>query len=100
MERARSAAHIAGGAPVDSPALLNSANRSFWRGVFSESDGAPSFSRVATAVVVAFAVGWTTALVRLNHALPDFAGLSCFIGTLYGVNKISGAIGRDRGQGS
>lgn len=68
----------------------------FWRGVFCEADGVPSFSRVATAVVVAFAVGWTTALVRLNHALPDFAGLSCFIGTLYGVNKISNAFGRDK----
>ena len=74
--------------------------RPFWRGVFSESDGTPSFSRLATAVVVAFAVGWTTALVKQNHALPDFAGLSCFIGTLYGVNKISGAFGRDRNPGS
>lgn len=69
----------------------------FWRGVFSESDGTPSFSRIATGVVVAFAVGWVTELVRHTHALPDFAGLSCFIGTLYGVNKISNAFGRDRG---
>lgn len=69
----------------------------FWRGVFSEADGTPSFSRIATGVVVAFAVGWVTELVRFSHALPDFAGLSCFIGTLYGVNKISNAFGRDRG---
>lgn len=69
----------------------------FWRGVFSEADGTPSFSRIATAVFVAFAVGWITSLVRQNHSLPDFAGLSCFVGTLYGVNKISNAIGRDRG---
>jgi hypothetical protein len=74
----------------------SAARGGFWRGVFCEADGVPSFSRVATAVVVAFAVGWTTALVRLNHALPDFAGLSCFIGTLYGVNKISNAFGRDK----
>ncbi|HET9402518.1 MAG TPA: hypothetical protein VFO34_16355, partial [Candidatus Acidoferrales bacterium] len=60
----------------------------------------PSFSRLATAVVVAFAVGWTTALVKQNHSLPDFAGLSCFIGTLYGVNKISSAFGRDRNSGA
>ena len=85
---------------MDPSVQVNSADRRFWRGVFSESDGTPSFARIATAVVVAFAVGWTTSLVRLNHALPDFAGLSCFIGTLYGVNKISGAIGRDRGQSS
>lgn len=78
----------------------SASGRRFWRGVFSESDGTPSFSRLATAVVVAFAVGWTTALVKQNHALPDFAGLSCFIGTLYGVNKISGAFGRDRNAGA
>ena len=68
----------------------------FWRGVFSEADGSPSFSRVATAVAVAFAVGWTTALVRQNHALPDFGGMTCFVGTLYGVNKLASAFGRDR----
>lgn len=69
----------------------------FWRGVFSETDGTPSFSRIATAVFVAFSVGWITALVERTHSLPDFAGLSCFVGTLYGVNKISNAFGRDRG---
>jgi len=69
----------------------------FWRGVFSEADGTPSFSRIATAVFVAFAVGWIASLVKQNHSLPDFAGLSCFVGTLYGVNKLSNAIGRDRG---
>jgi ABC-type uncharacterized transport system permease subunit len=71
--------------------------QSFWRGVFSESDGTPSFSRVATAVIVAFAVGWVTALVRLNHQLPDFGGLVLLIGALYGVNKVAGAMGtKDR----
>jgi hypothetical protein len=64
----------------------------FWRGVFSESDGTPSFSRVATAVIVAFAMGWVTALVRMNHQLPDFGGLVPLIGTLYGVNKVAGAV--------
>jgi len=65
----------------------------FWRSVFSEPDGTPSFSRVATAVIVGFSMGWVTALVRLNHQLPDFGGLVLLIGTLYGVNKFSGAIG-------
>jgi len=65
---------------------------SFWRGVFSESDGTPSFSRVSTAVIVAFAMGWVTALVRINHQLPDFGGLVLLIGTLYGVNKAAGAV--------
>jgi len=63
----------------------------FWRSVFSEPDGTPSFSRVATAVIVGFSVGWVTTLVRLNHQLPDFGGLVLLIGALYGVNKVSGA---------
>ena len=65
----------------------------FWRGVFSEADGTPSFSRVATAVIVAFAVGWVTALVRTNHQLPDFGGLVLLIGALYGVNRAAWAMG-------
>ena len=64
----------------------------FWRSVFSEPDGTPSFSRVATAVIVAFAMGWVTTLVRLNHQLPDFGGLVLLIGALYGVNKVSAAV--------
>jgi|ERR1700683_941323 len=82
-------------AALGAPEGRNAAAK-FWRGVFSEADGSPSFSRVATAVAVAFAVGWTTALVRQNHALPDFGGMTCFVGTLYGVNKLASAFGRDR----
>jgi hypothetical protein len=67
-------------------------SKPFWRGVFSEPDGTPSFSRVATSVIVAFAVGWVTALVRMNHQLPDFGGLVLLIGALYGVNKVAGAV--------
>jgi hypothetical protein len=71
----------------------------FWRGVFSEMDGTPSFSRVATAVIVAFAMGWVTALVRANHQLPDFGGLVLLIGALYGVNRFSSAVaGRATGD--
>jgi hypothetical protein len=73
-------------------------DKPFWRGVFSEPDGAPSFSRVATAVIVAFAVGWVTALVRMNHQLPDFGGLALLIGTLYGVNKVAGAVAAKSGS--
>jgi ABC-type uncharacterized transport system permease subunit len=74
----------------------------FWRGVFSEPDGTPSFSRVATAMIVGFAMGWVTALVRMNHQLPDFGGLVLLIGALYGVNRVStvlaGRSGSDRTQ--
>jgi hypothetical protein len=70
----------------------------FWRSVFSEPDGTPSFSRVATAVIVGFSMGWVTALVRLNHQLPDFGGLVLLIGALYGVNKVSAAVSARNGN--
>ena len=60
----------------------------FWKWVFSEESGTPSFSRVFTGLIVSFACGWVTELVLHNHALPDFAGLALFIGTLYGVNRV------------
>jgi hypothetical protein len=64
----------------------------FWKGVFSEVDGTPSFSRVSTGLIVSFACGWVTAIVRHNHALPDLAGLALFVGTLYGANVIKNAV--------
>ena len=66
--------------------------KEFWIGVFSEPGGGPSFSRVATGVLVAFAAGWVTSVVLHNHALPDFGGLAIFIGTLYGVNRVPGVL--------
>lgn len=68
--------------------------KGFWRGVFSEPDGTPSFSRVATAVVVAFACGWVTALVHHNHMLPALIELGGFIGVLYGANQIRAGWGK------
>lgn len=60
----------------------------WWSAVFSEGpDGHPSFSRVATAVLVSFSMGWVTHIVWETHALPDFAGLALLIGTLYGLNQ-------------
>lgn len=62
----------------------------FWRGVFSDADGTPSFSRVASGFALCFACGWITAVVLKHYALPDFAGISMFVGTLYGINKVGG----------
>jgi hypothetical protein len=59
--------------------------KEFIMGVFSDS-GQPSFSRVATGLIVAFSCGWVTHIVWHSHTLPDFAGLALFIGTLYGAN--------------
>lgn len=64
----------------------------FWRGVFSESDGTPSFSRVATSVIVGFACFWITYLVVKNHGFPEFMGVGGFVTVLYGTNKLSGAL--------
>jgi hypothetical protein len=64
----------------------------FWKWVFSEADGTPSFSRVATGLTLCFALGWVTAIVMKHYALPDFAGLAMFVGTLYGLNRLGAAI--------
>lgn len=59
----------------------------FLERVFSDN-GEPSSTRVLTGMVVAASIGWVSAVVRYTHALPDFAGLSMFIGTLYGLNVV------------
>lgn len=68
----------------------------FWRGVFSDS-GQPSFSRVATGFIVAFSAGWVTHIVWRSHTLPDMSGLCLFIGTLYGLNRVTTAFGKTNG---
>jgi len=79
--------------------------------LFSD-DGAVSFSRVATAVITAFVLGWDTSYVieawkihKLGvdiRLLPDaavFAAQAGFISALYVGNKVSGAIaGSDSGN--
>jgi hypothetical protein len=65
-------------------------DKPFLRGIFCEEDGSPSFSRLATGFMLAFELGWVTDIVIRTHALPDFAGLALFIGTLYGTNRLAG----------
>jgi hypothetical protein len=57
----------------------------FWVGVFSD-EGTPSFSRIATGLIVLACIVWDTYLVFTNHALPDFSGQALLIGTPYGLN--------------
>jgi hypothetical protein len=64
---------------------------SFLREVFSDQ-GVGSFSNVATAVILAFSIYWVTYLVLKDGKLPDMSGLALFIGTLYGVKKVAGAV--------
>jgi hypothetical protein len=62
----------------------------FWTGVFSEPDGTPSFSRVATAVLIAITSGLLIYVVLKTSAFPEMsvlAGLAAFITTLYATNK-------------
>ncbi len=66
---------------------------SFLRGALSESDGSPSFSRLASGALVLSSIGWVTSIVVRTHTLPsDLGGLSLFIGALYGINKVSTAV--------
>jgi hypothetical protein len=69
----------------------------FWKGVFSEADGTPSFTRVASGMLLAFACGWVSCLVYRNNALPDLGGLALLIGTPYGLNKLSQAAAQKLG---
>lgn len=64
--------------------------REFFMKVFCEGDQ-PSFSRVFSGFIICFSLGWVTAIVRHGHALPDFAGLSLFIGTVYGIKQLANA---------
>lgn len=70
----------------DDPCSRPAASGNFWRQVFSES-GEGSSSRVFTGFLIMAAVAWVTMLVYWNHALPDLAGLTLFIGSIYGINK-------------
>ena len=70
---------------MDNPSV----KRPFWAWVFCETDGTPSFARVGTAVLAAFACGWVTAIVRWTHALPEFGGVAMFVSLLYGSNKFA-----------
>lgn len=63
--------------------------RPFWTWVFCEPDGTPSFARVGTAVLIGFACGWVTCLVKITHAMPPLGELTLFVGALYGANKFT-----------
>ncbi len=66
----------------------------FWRGVFSEPEGTPSVTRVLTALITSFALGWVTAIVvthlhrKYEPVFPDFAGLVMLVAALYSANRI------------
>jgi len=61
----------------------------FISGVFSDA-GNPSFSRVATAVLLLACIWWDTYLIYKNKAIPDFGGQIAFVSLIYGMN-VAGA---------
>ena len=77
----------------------------FWRGAFSEPDGTPSVTRVLTAVITAFALGWVTAIItthlfrKYEPVLPDFAGLVAFVSSLYAANRVGNWLQSRNGGG-
>lgn len=62
---------------------------SFWKGVFSDGDQ-PSFSRVASALLLVFALGWVTSVICHTHKLPDASellALGGFMTIFYVANR-------------
>ncbi len=71
---------------------MNRRHPNFTHRLFLEDDGKPSFSRVCTAIILAFLLGWDTYAVVLHRSIPDLTTQAIFLGVLYGTNKISTAI--------
>jgi len=65
----------------------------FLKLLFAAEPGA-SFSRVATFIALLFSCSWVTHLVWYNHQLPDFSGLTLFVGSLYGMGKAADVFSR------
>jgi hypothetical protein len=72
----------------------------FWRGVFSDGTGSPSFSRVASAVTLLMSFSWVTWEVHEGTALEQVAVLlreitpflASTLALLYGVDKIGATV--------
>jgi len=60
---------------------------SFIGRAFSEPDGCPSFSRLATAIIVLTLLSWDTYLVLTKGAVPSLSDQALFAGVLYASNK-------------
>lgn len=69
---------------------LPDGGQKFIEGVFSDG-GSPSFSRVATGVLLCACIWWDTYFLYRNGTMPDFTGQVFFLGTIYGVNVAGSA---------
>jgi hypothetical protein len=60
------------------------------RRMLSEGNGAPSFARTATFIMLIGSVFWVTFIVVKTHALPSrLLDLTTLFASLYGINKFS-----------
>lgn len=72
---------------------------SFWRSVFSESDGTGSSSRVISAFLAVMTAVWISYVVFHEHHLPDAVtagGLAALSTSHYVANKFAGAFGKQQ----
>ena len=67
--------------------------KKFIEGVFSDG-GNPSFSRVATAVLLTACLWWDTYFLYKMKALPDFGGQIAFVTLIYGVNVAGSTVAK------
>jgi|GEM_PF-3144590 len=67
--------------------------KKFLEGVFSDG-GNPSFSRVATAVLLTACLWWDTYFLYKMKALPDFGGQIAFVTLIYGVNVAGSTVAK------
>lgn len=70
------------------------------RGIFSETDGTPSFARISAGVIIAFALGWGTAILVLQHKIDGDNVRSVIesAAVMYGGNKLATALGASKKQ--
>lgn len=63
----------------------------WFKDLFSESSVA-SFGRVGAMMALMASIGWGTWVVYKTSIIPDLAGVSLFIGTLYGLSKAGSVV--------
>lgn len=72
------------------------------RGIFTEQDGKPSFSRIFLGLFILCAIAWVWYLIIKNNAMPDLgglAGLLTAVGTVtYGYNQVKNIVAAATGK--
>jgi len=71
----------------------------FLKSTFSEADGTASASRVLAGSTIFMTMVWISFIVFTQHHLPDLGGAAMYVtagGSLYGANKLSGMLVKDK----